>query len=124
MITFPVGALYSPRALRAFVCTNPNLSDEEILSFYVQRWKIEVFFRDVKTKLAFDQYQIRSANGIQRFWRITSLAFLMACSVSISFDFSEGYLILSHAVVKEQLAFIFHSDKNGISLDSLLELVA
>lgn len=90
LLTFPVGALYSSRSLRAFICTNAALSNEEILDFYVQRWKIEVFFRDVKTKLAFDQCQIRSARGIQRFWRITSLAFLIACCTSSSFDFSEG----------------------------------
>lgn len=65
---YTVGALYSSRSHRAFICTNTALSNEEILDFYVQRWKIKVFFRDVKTKLAFDQYQIRSACGIQRFY--------------------------------------------------------
>lgn len=124
LLTFPVGALYSSRSLRAFICTNAALSNEEILDFYVQRWKIEVFFRDVKTKLAFDQCQIRSARGIQRFWRITSLAFLIACCTSSSFDFSEGYLILLHKITEEQISFIFHCAENGISLSSLIALVA
>lgn len=83
----PVGAFRKSNALRAFICTNAALSDVKILDFYVQRWNIEVFFRDAKSKLALDKYQIRSKQGIKRFCIIASLAHLIACFKSETFDF-------------------------------------
>ena len=35
----------------AFICTNPDLSEEEILRIYGKRWQIEVFFKTCKTYL-------------------------------------------------------------------------
>ena len=35
----------------AFVCTNPDLSEKEILRIYGKRWQIEVFFKTCKTYL-------------------------------------------------------------------------
>ena len=38
---------------------------------------MEVFFRQVNQKLALNKCQIRSAVGIQRFWTLMSLAYLI-----------------------------------------------
>ena len=35
----------------AFVCTNPNLSEDEIIRIYGKRWQIEVFFKTCKSYL-------------------------------------------------------------------------
>lgn len=35
----------------AFICTNPDLSEEEIIRIYGKRWKIEVFFKTCKSYL-------------------------------------------------------------------------
>lgn len=35
----------------AFICTNPELSEEEILRIYGKRWQIEVFFKTCKSYL-------------------------------------------------------------------------
>ena len=35
----------------AFICTNPDLSEEEIIRNYGKRWQIEVFFKTCKTYL-------------------------------------------------------------------------
>ena len=35
----------------AFLCTNPNLSEEEIIRIYGKRWQIEVFFKTCKSML-------------------------------------------------------------------------
>ena len=35
----------------AFICTDPNLSEEEIIRIYGKRWQIEVFFKTCKTNL-------------------------------------------------------------------------
>ena len=35
----------------AFICTNPELSEEEIIRIYGKRWQIEVFFKTCKSYL-------------------------------------------------------------------------
>lgn len=35
----------------AFICTNPDLSEEEIIHIYGKRWQIEVFFKTCKSYL-------------------------------------------------------------------------
>ena len=124
LISFPVEAMNNPNALRAFISTNAALTNEEILNFYVNRWKIEVFFRDCKTKLAFDGYQIRSSKGIKRFWIITSLGYFIACCESTSFDFSEGFHSLAEEIRNEKIRYIYEFGKSGNSFSNLLAMVA
>lgn len=114
----------NPKTLRAFISTDVSLSTEEILHIYVNRWEIEVFFRDCKTKLAFDRYQIRSSKGIKRFWIITSLAYFIACCESKSFDFSEGFRLLSDEIRNEKIRYIYEFGKSGNSFSDLLAMVA
>ena len=46
----------------------------------------------LKSAMAFDQCQIRSAQGIQRFWLLTSLAYNLCCmATGIFMPFDEGY---------------------------------
>lgn len=35
----------------AFICTNPDLSEEEIIRIYGKRWQVEVFFKTCKSTL-------------------------------------------------------------------------
>ena len=74
LLSYPEKAFGNPKALRAFISTNVALSTLKILSCYVCRWPIEVFFRQCKTRLALDTYQIRSSKGIQRYWLLMSMA--------------------------------------------------
>lgn len=121
--TFPEGKLFQENALRAFLCTDASLSNEQIRHLYVQRWEIEVFFRETKHRLTLDQYQIRSSKGIQRFWLIASLAYLLACCSSSTFNFSEGYQFIAKRIQEEKIAFIFHFAENGGSLPALLDMI-
>lgn len=125
LICYPVSAFAQEKALRTFICTNADLaSDEEILNLYAVRWEIEVYFRNCKNKLAFDKYQIRSANGIKRFWLISSLAYLLACLESPSFNFSEGYASISQTIFFEKVSFIFDFAQSGGEKSALLAMVA
>ena len=74
LLNYPEKAFGNPKALRAFLSTDVSLSTDEILSCYVCRWPIEVFFRQCKDKLALGSYQIRSAQGIRRYWLLMSLS--------------------------------------------------
>ena len=78
LISYPKDAFHVPKTLRAFISTDVSLSTREILDKYVERWPIEVFFRQSKDKLSFDRYQIRSSEGIRRYWLLMSLAHLLA----------------------------------------------
>ena len=124
MLSYPAKAFGTEKALRAFISSNAALSDEEILDLYVVRWEIEVYFRDCKSKLAIDKYQIRSANGIIRFWLIASLAYMIACFESDQYNFSEGYHLLSRTIQREQISFIFDYALNGGDKSALLKAIA
>ena len=73
---------------------------------------------------ALDKYQIRSAKGIKRFWLISSLAYLLACLESPSYNFSEGYALLSQTIFFEKVSFIFDFAQNGGEKSALLAMVA
>jgi hypothetical protein len=53
LISYPKDAFHVPKALRVFISTDVSLSTREILDIYVERWPVEVFFRQAKNKLAF-----------------------------------------------------------------------
>lgn len=124
LLTYPKNAFGKEKALRVFISTNADFSDEEILNLYVTRWNIEVYFHDCKSKLALDRYQIRSSKGIKRLWLIASLVYLMTCLESQSFKFSEGFHILSTVLFREQVAFIFDYAVNGGDKSALLRSIA
>ncbi|MCI8376946.1 MAG: hypothetical protein HFH72_00260 [Lachnospiraceae bacterium] len=55
----------------------------------MERWPVEIFFRQSKNKLAFDRYQIRSSKGIRSYSLLMSLAHLIAytgCGKTMSFE--------------------------------------
>lgn len=60
LLSYPEKAFGIPKALRVFLSTGVSLSTGEILTYYVCRWLIEIFFRQCKDKLVLDSYQIRS----------------------------------------------------------------
>lgn len=51
LISYPENAFHDPKALRTFVCTDVSLTTMKILDAYVERWPIELFFRQSKKNL-------------------------------------------------------------------------
>jgi len=123
LISYPRNAFGVASALRAFVCTNPFLSTMTILNFYMRRWKIELFFRQMKQKLALDKYQIRSAVGIQRFWLLMSLAYLLCCLESGRMSFEDGYAFFQTTIQTERVEFIYRCAQNQIPLEQIVALL-
>ena len=124
LLCYPAGAFGNAKALRAFISTNTALSDQKILDFYTIRWEIEVYFRDCKNRLALDKYQIRSTKGISRYWLIASLAYLIACFASKSFDFSEGFTIFAQRLSIERYSSLFDLAIAAPDKQAFLQLVA
>ena len=111
-----------------FISTNVGLSTQEILDLYVKRWPIEVFFRNSKSKLALDTYQIRSQKGIERYWLIMSFTHYLCCICKGGYcSFEEGYQYLAQSVAIEHLEQLYKRDiakppkeRNYLSLNAFL----
>lgn len=58
-----------------YLCTNNiNLSIEEILVKYRDRWPIETFYKDIKQNLGFEKCIIRNEIGIKRHFLLSFIA--------------------------------------------------
>lgn len=124
LLSYPEEAFGVPKALRVFISTNVGLSTQDILDTYTKRWPIELFFRQSKGKLALDTYQIRSRQGIERYWLIMSLAHYMCCMYSGKYGtFKEGYHYFQKQVKIEQVTKLHSIIKNGASLEAVLDMV-
>ena len=123
LLSYPEKAFGNPKALRAFLSTDVSLTTNEILSYYVCRWPIEIFFRQCKDKLALDSYQIRSAQGIRRFWLLMSLAHYICVTGTGGFcSFEEGYHRICDIVQLEKYQYLFQCAKASKSFDAFMKL--
>ena len=123
LISYPENAFHNQKALRAFVCTDVSLTTQEILDAYVERWPIELFFRQSKGKLALDKYQIRSSQGIRRYWLLMSLVHLICCTKTDEVcSFEDGYARLQQEIQKERIMYIYQRGAKHLPLDDILGL--
>lgn len=74
LLSYPRDAFGKGKALRAFICSDFGFSDEEILSHYTHRWKIEVMFKQHKMYMGLKSFMVRSAKAIDRLFVIIPLA--------------------------------------------------
>lgn len=125
LFSYPKEAFGNSKALRAFLSTDVSLSTEEILSYYVCRWPIEVFFCQCKEKLALDSYQIRSAQGIRRFWLLMSLAhFLCVTGTGEIGSFETGYHQICGIIQLEKYHYLYLCAKGSHDFESFMKSVA
>ena len=117
LISYPRQAFGVPEALRVFICTDADLSVQEILDHYLLRWSIEIFFRQAKQALALDQYQIRSSLGIRRFWILMSTAHLISCiGTGHPLPFHFGFAAIQKLIAIERISYIYHCGASHIPL--------
>lgn len=123
LLSYPEKAFGNLKALRAFLSTNVSLSTDEILSCYGCRWSIEVFFRQCKDKLALGSYQIRSAQGIRRYWLLMSLAHYICVTGTGEFcSFETGYHRICDIIQQEQYRYLFQCARESKDFDSFMKL--
>ena len=91
--------------------------------YYVYRWSIEIFFRQCKDKMALDGYQLRSAQGIKRYWMLMSLAHFMCIAGTGEFcSFETGYHKICGIVQLEKYRYLFQCAKESDDFDSFIKL--
>jgi hypothetical protein len=68
------------------ICTNPNLSPQQIVQYYFWRWDIEVNFRDEKTLLGVGQPQVRNENSTQAVpaFQVAAYSMLLLAALALS----------------------------------------
>jgi hypothetical protein len=57
------------------ISTDVSLTTSEIISYYQNRWDIEVSYRYHKNSLGFDEYQVESLTSIKRFWSMVFMTY-------------------------------------------------
>jgi len=123
LLSYPEKAFGKPNALRAFLSTDVSLTTDEILSYYVYRWPIEVFFRQCKDKLAPDSYQIRSSKGIRRYWLLMSLAhYICIMGTGKSCSFENGYHQICDIIQQQKYRYLFQCAKASNDFESFMKL--
>ena len=71
------------KKIRYLVCTNIGLSTIDIIQFYAKRWKIEQMIKDLKQRLGFGTYQVRSLQAIHRHQVIAMLSYFVLTLLKI-----------------------------------------
>lgn len=67
------------------ICTDPDLSVQEVVQYYIWRWDIEVNFRDEKTLIGVGQAQVHHVNSVERVPAMSVVAYgvLLASALSV-----------------------------------------
>ena len=78
-------------ALRVFLCSDSSLEDETILTYYSNRWRIEVMFRSHKRYMGFKSFMVRTVKAFDRLLVILCLAhFFFSCGLGLFLPFHAG----------------------------------
>ena len=90
----------------AFNCSTNSFSS---LRTYCDTLLVEVFFRQCKTRLALDTYQIRSSKGIQRYWLLMSMAhYICVIGTGRYQSFQEGHQLIRNTIQQEKYNICFN----------------
>lgn len=124
LLSWPEDALFNEKALHAFYST-VNLSTEEILRTYTERWTIEVFFRDTKMQFKLNKYQIRSEKGISRFMLLLSLAYVFCLCFIESTEYTLGAKRgeARKEINRNFIARVFDIANSGVPLDKAYSML-
>jgi hypothetical protein len=105
-----------PVYMRCFLSTDTELSNEEILSHYSQRWSIETYFKQMKTYLGFNGYQVRSERAIKRFWLLVQFTYLFAMELKKT-SFNEAIREVRASKTASIIEFVHHQATMGVPLE-------
>lgn len=65
-----------PQVQKILMTNNRNLKTAEVIELYDLRWQIELFFKELKSTLGFDQYRFRKFEKVEGWLEMTLVTFL------------------------------------------------
>ncbi|KJE28011.1 transposase DDE domain protein [Geobacillus kaustophilus] len=108
----------TPEHLHCVLSTDRELSDEDILRCYAERWSIECFFRQAKDQLKLDGYRVRGRRAVKRYWILVQLTYVYSMFES-NCDFSDGLDLLRKRKGHSLVEFIYSAAKQNIPIDAV-----
>jgi hypothetical protein len=124
VISWPKDALWNPRAMKAFVSLDIEMSGAGLLNHYIKRWPVETFFRETKRQLGFDKYQIHTSRGIRRYMYLLMLTYLY-CELEVQGDslgFGNGLKKARQEIKSLEISWIYRKAQEGIPLVDILKI--
>ena len=122
ILSYPKDAFQKDKALKAFISLDTTLNQLEILTQYTDRWAIEQFFRDCKTYLGLDGYQVRSEKSINRYLIIMLVNYTYCKMYSKdSYNFNIGYKATKKDLEKSKVIYIYEAAASGTPIEEIFE---
>ena len=101
ILSYPKESFQKEGALKTFISLNTSLNPLNILTQYTDRWAIEPFFRDCKSYLGLDGYQVRSERSIKRYLAIMIINYTYCKLYSNeSYHFNTGFKLAQNNLQK------------------------
>ena len=122
VITYPIGALFVPQAMKAFISTDFKMNGKQLLQHYTMRWPIEVFFREANRHLGMKRCQVRSKKAIMRYQYLVMMAYTF-CELEFngqSASFCHQRKVFQKNIQRFHIAWIVKEAQNQSSLDDIL----
>ena len=122
ILSYPKDSFHKDKALKAFISLDKTLNPLDTLTQYTDRWAIEPFFRDCKTYLGLDGYQVRSEKSINRYLSIMLVNYTY-CKIysNNSYHFNIGYKAAKKDLEKSKVLYIYESAASGIPIEVIFE---
>jgi Transposase DDE domain. len=122
ILSYPKESFQKDGALKTFISLDKTLEPLDILTQYTDRWSIEPFFRDCKSYLGLDDYQVRSEKSINRYLIIMIISYTYCKLYSKEFyHFSTGYKLAKKELQKAKIKYIYEAAAKGESLEKIFE---
>lgn len=122
VLSYPKEAFQKEGALKTFISLDETLQPLDILIQYTERWAIEPFFRDCKTNLGLNGYQVRSERSINRYLLTLVMNYLFCKLHSKSIQhFNVGFHMLQNKLRKENVLWIYNAATKGESIDTIFK---
>lgn len=122
ILSYPKESFQKEGSLKTFISLDNSLTSLDVLTQYTDRWAIEPFFRDCKTYLGLDGYQVRSEKSINRYLAMMTINYTYCKLYSDeSYHFNTGYKSAKKAFLKSKIIYIYESAANGKSLEEIFK---
>lgn len=118
LLCWPANEPMEAKRMRCFLSTDTELTTQEILDYYSERWAIETYFKQVKGYLGFQGVQVRSERAIRRYWLLVQFAYLFIGALQLD-TFSNAIQQMRRDQFSGIIDFVYNEARTGTSLEQI-----